>query len=580
MSNAAIYCRVSTDDQEKEGTSLATQLEACERYCQDKGYTVTKRYGETYSGLTLSRPQLTDLRDLAAEGGVKIVVIYCLDRITRDPTHGVILTQEFDTLGVRLEAVTETVESSEVGKLINYIRGFASKLEVEKIRERTQRGKAARLKQGYLPVGTGRGPYGYRWDSVAKKRAIVDDEAEVVRRIFSMLVRGHSLNQIAQALNRDGITTKTGLVWCYTTVRRVGTNPIYCGETYYGRRKRVSATKVRRVEQDKWVSLPGVTPALVSKEIFEQAQEAMKQRPQSAASTDSSYFLTGLMRCGNCGSAVHGATLGRHRYYRCAGTKPTRKRGVICNTTYIKADEVESYVWDLFVKLASSPLTVISGATDLLYDSSLRVNAVPLVEKQIKALQKRLNTYEPGERKLYDLAAQPGVTQEYVLGAVQKLKRQEAEDREELQRLIESRDKTAARMKIECKLSEFSEMTRNALLQELTPAEKKRVLQLYGTKVTGSTGKYSFTTWPLRFTSEDWPGEQEVLSMEMVRDMEARHPDVTLGDLMDHAKLLPEDEPLLRASNKIKQGNLEAAKRYKAQRSAKPSSVTIERTSA
>ena len=54
--NAAIYCRVSTDDQEKEGTSLTTQLEACQKYCQDKGYTVVKRFSETYSGITLDRP--------------------------------------------------------------------------------------------------------------------------------------------------------------------------------------------------------------------------------------------------------------------------------------------------------------------------------------------------------------------------------------------------------------------------------------------------------------------------------------------------------------------------------------------
>jgi len=58
MKSAAIYCRVSTEDQEKEGTSLQTQLEACLNYCQDKGYDITYRFSEAYSGLTLDRPQL------------------------------------------------------------------------------------------------------------------------------------------------------------------------------------------------------------------------------------------------------------------------------------------------------------------------------------------------------------------------------------------------------------------------------------------------------------------------------------------------------------------------------------------
>ena len=60
---AAIYTRVSTDNQEQEGTSLQTQLEACLKYCHDKGYDVACRYSEAYSGLTLERPKLNELRE-------------------------------------------------------------------------------------------------------------------------------------------------------------------------------------------------------------------------------------------------------------------------------------------------------------------------------------------------------------------------------------------------------------------------------------------------------------------------------------------------------------------------------------
>ena len=57
MKTAAIYCRVSTDNQEREGTSLQTQLEACLKYCQGKSYDVAYRYSEAYSGLSLERGQ-------------------------------------------------------------------------------------------------------------------------------------------------------------------------------------------------------------------------------------------------------------------------------------------------------------------------------------------------------------------------------------------------------------------------------------------------------------------------------------------------------------------------------------------
>ena len=134
---AAIYCRVSTDNQEREGTSLQTQADSCTKHCESAEHKVVVCLSETYSGLIMERPKLAELREYIRSGRVDVVVVYCLDRLTRDPNHGVILTEEMEKFGVKLEGVTETVETSDLGRLITYIRGFASKLEAEKIRERT-----------------------------------------------------------------------------------------------------------------------------------------------------------------------------------------------------------------------------------------------------------------------------------------------------------------------------------------------------------------------------------------------------------------------------------------------------------
>ena len=79
---AAIYCRVSTEDQEKEGTSLQTQLEACLKYCQDRDYDVAHRFSEAYSGLTLERSRLNELRELVRNGQIDVIVVFCLDRLS------------------------------------------------------------------------------------------------------------------------------------------------------------------------------------------------------------------------------------------------------------------------------------------------------------------------------------------------------------------------------------------------------------------------------------------------------------------------------------------------------------------
>ncbi|GAI49175.1 unnamed protein product, partial [marine sediment metagenome] len=172
-----------------------TQLEACLNYCRDKGYEVAYRFSEAYSGLTLDRPKLNDLRELVRKQCIDVVVFYCLDRLSRDPTHGVILFQELEKHNVTLEAVTETVDGSELGKLISYIRGFASKLEAEKIKERTLRGKKAKARMGMIPGGGFSHIFGYDYinkiGQQSGRRVINENETKIVRKIYHWLVDDH-----------------------------------------------------------------------------------------------------------------------------------------------------------------------------------------------------------------------------------------------------------------------------------------------------------------------------------------------------------------------------------------------------
>jgi site-specific DNA recombinase len=207
---AIIYCRVSTEGQEQDGTSLQTQLEACRKYCEAKKYEIVNEFSEAYSGLSLERPKLNQLRELVRSDNVDVVVIYSLDRFSRDPVHGVILMQELEKHGVSLEATTEQVDNSEVGKLVFYIKGYAAKLDAERRRDATGRGKLALLNTGKLPQGTGLGIYGYQWITEYKKRTPIEKEANVVKRMFEMVANGDACFKIARTLNEQNIPTKSG----------------------------------------------------------------------------------------------------------------------------------------------------------------------------------------------------------------------------------------------------------------------------------------------------------------------------------------------------------------------------------
>ncbi len=255
-------------------TSLQTQLEACQKYCIGKGYEVAYQISEAYSGLSLERPKLAELRELARNEEIDVLVVYSLDRLSRDPVHGVILMQELEKHQVLLEAASETVDNSEVGKLVFYIKGYAAKLDAERRRDATGRGKKALLKAGKIPQGTGIGVYGYNWIKEYKKRISVEREAEVVKRIFEMAVNEVSCYKIACALNEESIPTKSGKKWEARTINRIVKNPVYCGLTYFGMTTVKDGKRINNPSKS-WTLLPDTSPAIISQELYDRAQVAL-----------------------------------------------------------------------------------------------------------------------------------------------------------------------------------------------------------------------------------------------------------------------------------------------------------------
>ncbi len=183
---AVAYCRVSTKAQAEEGTSLESQQKACERLAMEKGYEVSQVFKEDWPGDSLDRPELNRLRDLMRSDHVSAVVCHATDRLARNPIHLAIFAEECQKNEIELLFVTEPLDNSPEGQLIQFVKGYAAQIEREKIRERTVRGKHMRAVQGKLPQGTGKGIYGYRYNKTVGRRVVVQTEADVIRRMFRM----------------------------------------------------------------------------------------------------------------------------------------------------------------------------------------------------------------------------------------------------------------------------------------------------------------------------------------------------------------------------------------------------------
>ncbi|MBI2854445.1 MAG: recombinase family protein [Chloroflexi bacterium] len=381
---AAIYCRVSTEGQEREGTSLQTQLEGCLKYCQTKGYEVAIKLSETYSGLTLERPKLEELREAVRSGAIDCVVVYSLDRFSRDPGHGAVLTDELERHGVALDAVTESVDSSDLGKFITYVRGYAAKLEAEKIKERTGRGLRERIKSGKLPSGRRARLFGYDYNRELGVRQVNPEQAQWVKQIFAWFTEERiGIDRIAYRLRDLGVPTASGVrLWQPSEVSRILHNIAYIGKTYVhtekfvkcpnqNRNKQAKSRYTRRIvrPQEEWIEIPGATPPIIDGHIYEAAQAILVRNRQTASrNRKNNYLLANRLLCSHCGRsywgflkyAKWGGQVHPKRYYKCRGNykRETLERCGNCN---INADRLEQSVWWKLVEFLGQPEIAFQG---------------------------------------------------------------------------------------------------------------------------------------------------------------------------------------------------------------------------
>ena len=327
---ALVYSRVSTDAQERDGTSLDTQERACVEYVESQGMLVVERLTDTASGYTLDRPGIEQARRLLRQGVVDVIVAYALDRLSRNQNHIGVLFDDVEQAGARLEFVTEKFEDTAVGRFILAARAFIAEIEREKIAERTMRGKLERARAGKLPQGTGKGCHGYRYTAETGRRETDPFQAVVVQRIFQQYVDSQSFSQVSNELNEAGIPAFSGGRWYPLTIRRILMNETYTGRAVYRKTKRLRlrrnnghgpASKVVAQPQEEWVTVEGSTPRIVDETLWQRVQEILNDPERTRRRpTHRHYALRGRLKCGVCGSAMVGQTLTvstkPYRYYR------------------------------------------------------------------------------------------------------------------------------------------------------------------------------------------------------------------------------------------------------------------------
>ena len=357
-------------------TSIAEQTGDMEAYCESKGLTITARYQEVGRGWSKKRPEFQRMLADARKGRFDTIVCWKSDRLSRGMYPAAALMEVVEAHQIRLEAVLDAIDMKTFG-----LMAAIGKIERDNFRERSTMGKRWTAKQGRAP--TGRLPYGFRIGDDSRPE-VVEEQAEVVRRIFRMYVdEGMRAYSIAARLTDEWVPTQTGkLMWLQSRVHHILGNATYTGSWVYGKYRHVSTEdgmKVYDQPKDTWIEIP--VPQVVDDKTWKRAQKLKKERSRKAKrNTKVLYLLQHLLKCAECGRNFHTRAswtttsvrngkpysyelTAPRRYYMCNGMQGMRLR---CREKpYIRAEQVEEPIWSEVKRVLQNPDLIVAGIADL-----------------------------------------------------------------------------------------------------------------------------------------------------------------------------------------------------------------------
>ncbi|KXV61366.1 resolvase, partial [Acetobacter tropicalis] len=357
----ALYARYSSDNQ--RDASIEDQFRICRAHAEKNGWQIVASYSDrAISGTTLLRPGIQDLMAQARAGQFDIVLAEGLDRLSRDQEDVAGFYKRMKFADIEIETLSEgRITALHIG-----LTGTMNAEFIDKLSKNTHRGLYGRIKDGKSGGGL---CYGYdvlklrdaEGERIYGERAINNEQAQIVRRIFQEYADGKSPKAIALTLNAEGLRGPLSGAWGPSTLngnRERGTgilnNELYIGRLVWNRlrylkdpvtKKRVSrlnpeskwaiqdVPELRIIEQDLWEAVK----ARQSKTTWSQKSRGTGTHPLNALQRPT-HLLTGLSKCGCCGGGF--SMISKNHL----GCSTARNKGTCENRLTIRRDVLEKSV--------------------------------------------------------------------------------------------------------------------------------------------------------------------------------------------------------------------------------------------
>ena len=344
--NAAIYLRLSRDDEDIDGNksetlsgctsmpcgrkvesnSISSQRDMIRSFIrkQDDMEIYDIYVDDGFSGANFDRPEFKRMMKDIEAGHVDCVIVKDLSRLGRDYIEaGRLIQKTFPAFSVRFIALTDhfdslTADYNETSLVVpvkNFVNDSYSRDISGKVRSHQ---KIKREKGEFIGSFT---VFGYKKSEDNRNQLVPDDyAADIVKKIFAWKIEGYSNLAIAKRLDEMGIlspmeykklcgekfqtsfVTEAKARWSSVAIKRILTNETYIGTLVQGKEEKINykVKKSVRKPEDEWVRVPKAHEAIISNEDFEIVQDLLKVDTRAVSGEKKAHIYAGLLLCGDC----------------------------------------------------------------------------------------------------------------------------------------------------------------------------------------------------------------------------------------------------------------------------------------